>query len=1059
MISVVLYGRNDSYGYNLQKRAALSLNTLAFLLNYREDEILFVDYNTPDDLPTFIEAIADMLVPRAREIIRVIRVRQAFHEQHFAKRTHLRAIEPISRNIAARRINPKNRWILSTNTDMIFLPRGAYHGKTLSDIASDLGEGFYHAPRLELPEALWETLDRMNPRQVIDRTRDWGVNLQINEVVYGNVGTYYDGPGDFQLMLASDLAKIGGFHEEMLIGWHVDSNLSKRMMFIRESISPLQDRVFGYHCDHTREATLMHKHDAVANDLLKYFVNVDTPYVPEQMETWGFPDISFEEVRIAPDLSSHFVKAMQGIIPPFKDREYTIAAVSDDSGNDFRHATYHVVPYLANYIDTMPRDSAIAYVGTRRQSYEAFRKMWSALGCTGTIYIVDLFAERLGLTGGTDPQVEILSDEAFVSKADLFVFDYAPPSLTDELGPPTDHYVNTWVSTEDDNLALYEIGRIFARVTAREPWTRSKGSPRKFLVVHVQNTYYEAFVGGRVMAMYTPFSSRVRHGYVYTNKGKVLALQTARKDLSLERFGDIMPLQVCHEKDFKPRESLSRIAGVEDFLEPEWFRWADGLLSRIIGEPNKLSFMHWEIVHACFVLAQRGIFNDKTSVAIVCRELPKTFIQILTLWVADITVLKTEGNTLNLSDPVDVVIVFDNVACEFGLKALGGIFAYIDRLMKPGGLSIIFSELGLCGPRGNTILPIELVQTEFFTETLEQETGWRLCGPIDTTLSHRSLERFAIDLHQPRFLFFDHEFRGRSRLALVYEKVAETDADSWLRIEQAWIDVVNRTPDQYDALALARALVPLEPVLQRMSNWVPGENVLGDHAVSEIRKALWAELGSVYGEGGAGVIVPFYHGTRLMAYMGSESALSTYVSSGFEPNIFFVLSNLLRLGMVVIELGANEGFFTCFIAARVGSRGHVLTYEPHAAELQRVQKNLAINGFESNVTIVESPVVDTLVKTHDLQHVHVIRINARNFSATVFEGLAQTLQRFRPILHIEVSLLDLSARSESANTLLESLSERDYELIPIDRRTGNVIDWTSFGEFVEHVFAVPREAL
>jgi hypothetical protein len=53
MISVVLYGRNDQHGYNLHKRAALGLNCLAEVLDNADDEIIFVDYNTPDDIPTF----------------------------------------------------------------------------------------------------------------------------------------------------------------------------------------------------------------------------------------------------------------------------------------------------------------------------------------------------------------------------------------------------------------------------------------------------------------------------------------------------------------------------------------------------------------------------------------------------------------------------------------------------------------------------------------------------------------------------------------------------------------------------------------------------------------------------------------------------------------------------------------------------------------------------------------------------------------------------------------------------------------------------------------------
>ena len=79
MISVILYGRNDSYGYNLHKRGAISFNCIAEVLTQPDDEILFVDTNTPDDLPTFPEAIRDTLTPRAKELLRVLRVRGVLH--------------------------------------------------------------------------------------------------------------------------------------------------------------------------------------------------------------------------------------------------------------------------------------------------------------------------------------------------------------------------------------------------------------------------------------------------------------------------------------------------------------------------------------------------------------------------------------------------------------------------------------------------------------------------------------------------------------------------------------------------------------------------------------------------------------------------------------------------------------------------------------------------------------------------------------------------------------------------------------------------------------------
>ena len=70
MFSVIIYGRNDSHGYNLHKRAAISFNALAEVMSDPDDEILFVDYNTPDDHPTFPEAIFDTLTEKAKKVMR-----------------------------------------------------------------------------------------------------------------------------------------------------------------------------------------------------------------------------------------------------------------------------------------------------------------------------------------------------------------------------------------------------------------------------------------------------------------------------------------------------------------------------------------------------------------------------------------------------------------------------------------------------------------------------------------------------------------------------------------------------------------------------------------------------------------------------------------------------------------------------------------------------------------------------------------------------------------------------------------------------------------------------
>src|SRR5260370_1087230 len=153
MFSVILYGRNDSHGYNLHKRAAISFNALAEVMSDPDDEILFVDYNTPDDHPTFPEAIDDTLTDKAKKVMRILRVRPDQHA-HLRSKTHLVALEAQSRNVALRRSNPRNRWILYTNTDILLVP--PHPKKSLSNTLPPLPAASHPLPPLQTPEMLWE---------------------------------------------------------------------------------------------------------------------------------------------------------------------------------------------------------------------------------------------------------------------------------------------------------------------------------------------------------------------------------------------------------------------------------------------------------------------------------------------------------------------------------------------------------------------------------------------------------------------------------------------------------------------------------------------------------------------------------------------------------------------------------------------------------------------------------------------------------------------------------------------------------------------------------------
>ena len=540
MISIVLYGRNDSYGYNLHKRAALGINCMAEVLTQQDDEILFVDYNTPDDHPTFPEAIADTLTDNAIKRLRVFRVRPAIHER-LRGRTHLKAVEPVARNVAVRRSNPANRWILSTNTDMIFVPRGP---ASLSDIAATLADGYYHIPRFEIPESLWEGLDRRNPADVILRVGRFGRTMFLNEIVYGADYIKYDAPGDFQLMLRKDVFDIDGFNEDMLLGWHVDSNISKRLYLVYGVVGDVVDRIFGYHCDHTRQVTPMHQHKAVSNDSRVFIDDVSSPRVPHQTATWGYPDDAIEEISLS--RSSHHVY-MQGL-GEVLEGEWAEPVEAHYTTSSFGSHTYdprHVLPFLMDLFVSAPRHLTVAWIGARMDTFRLFSKAWRKFGFEQDILIAEW--STVLLSDGERKGVRPVSREDIAAKADVVICDFGLPSVVPEssLRVPAHPAQIDW----DVGLLLHES----FKHTVEDERVRLRGGhvPRQVVCIDAIHNRNEAITREEITCASTPFASRLRHGFVIP--------RAADEADALAGVRAGVPIPVLHQ--MKVGESGRRIRG------------------------------------------------------------------------------------------------------------------------------------------------------------------------------------------------------------------------------------------------------------------------------------------------------------------------------------------------------------------------------------------------------------------------------------------------------------------------------------------------------------------
>ena len=504
MFSVIIYGRNDSHGYNLHKRAAISFNALAEVMSDPDDEILFVDYNTPDDHPTFPEAIWDTLTDKAKKVMRILRVRPEQHA-HLKSKTHLVALESQSRNIALRRSNPANRWILYTNTDMLLVSR--IQGQSVSDILREVPDGFYQVPRFEIPEMLWEAaFDRRDPAGNLVKLRDWSVRFHLNQVVHNFMPMRYDALGDFQAALREDMFAIHGFDETMILGWHCDSNLAARLALYRGRVDTLIDKVFGYHCDHTRVAAANNKgRKTKMNDHDQYIWNVSTPYLPAQAENWGWPDVEIEEVRL--DRETPYERYVAGLGKAIKPATvpFTSSSCEWHLYDDLTYDLPHTLPFACDQVLTYPRSTAIMVIGARPDFLSSFAAAWEGMGFTGPVLVPQecegLPTDLPAITTG--PFAELLP------KAELFMVEFG--LATQKFDDPV--RVGRQAAPLDKKR-LKVVERLFRQAASAEAETRPAGRrlPRRFIGVNViYNKYWIPFTD-HVNANINPFCSQVLAG-------------------------------------------------------------------------------------------------------------------------------------------------------------------------------------------------------------------------------------------------------------------------------------------------------------------------------------------------------------------------------------------------------------------------------------------------------------------------------------------------------------------------------------------------------------------
>ncbi len=153
------------------------------------------------------------------------------------------------------------------------------------------------------------------------------------------------------------------------------------------------------------------------------------------------------------------------------------------------------------------------------------------------------------------------------------------------------------------------------------------------------------------------------------------------------------------------------------------------------------------------------------------------------------------------------------------------------------------------------------------------------------------------------------------------------------------------------------------------------------------------------------------------------------------------LTTHLKCRDTFYDVGANIGFFTLLAAKLVGSEGHVVAFEPLAANVEQLRRNVALNGF-ANVTVVAAAIsaresvglfslgrsgrdqgklvetdspgdsvrvpvttIDAAVSSNLLRPPAVMKIDVEGEEINALRGARDTIIRHRPTLLVEVHWL------------------------------------------------------
>ena len=220
-------------------------------------------------------------------------------------------------------------------------------------------------------------------------------------------------------------------------------------------------------------------------------------------------------------------------------------------------------------------------------------------------------------------------------------------------------------------------------------------------------------------------------------------------------------------------------------------------------------------------------------------------------------------------------------------------------------------------------------------------------------------------------------------------------------------------------------------------------------------------------------------------HLDAKDCLQLSINEIFEPIETNIIKREIQNGDIVLDIGANIGYYTLMMAKSVGKKGKVFAFEPEPSNFNILKKNVAINKYD-NIVLEQKAVgnkngrtklylseKDTvrhathkskwckdslevdIVKLDDyfgnnVERIDFIKVDVEGGEIDVFKGMLKILQNNKRIkMLVEFIPEHIIERGSKPEELLQFLITQDFKLSRINEQEKVFVPINSFKEILE----------